>query len=281
MKWGGSNGTLAELCLNKAGNINSWTIVEPNPDPNYAPSTLKINIQKSFIEDKLEDIGLCGVFVHSHVLEHLYSPIQTMKAVANKQNKGDLMIFSIPNLYEYLNKKYANSINFEHTYFLTEDFADFLLGKLGYRVRRKYLFEKHSIFYCAEYIGDTLNAENSINYYDEYKALYLSFIDHYKNEVKKINLAMINWSGDIYLFGAHVSSQFLIYMGLDLKKITGIIDNSRDKEGKRLYGSPFKVSNPIAISQKDNVMVIVKAGQYQEEVTKQLNNINKKVFIVE
>ena len=58
--------------------------------------------------------------VSSHVLEHLYSPIETLKTVIENTNTKKI-IFSIPNLHAYLNNKYVNVINFEHTYLLTEE----------------------------------------------------------------------------------------------------------------------------------------------------------------
>jgi hypothetical protein len=69
-------------------------------------------------------------------------------------------------------------------------------------------------------------------------------------------------------------------MGLNVENVSGIIDNSKDKEGKRLYGSALNVYNPKIISEKDSVMVIAKAGQYQKEVEAQLKYINKNVTLL-
>ena len=55
-------------------------------------------------------------------------------------------------------------------------------------------------------------------------------------------------------------------MGLDESSIQGIVDNSNDKEGKRLYGTGLIVYKPSIIKNKFNVMVIIKAGQYQQEI---------------
>ena len=152
VEMGGSNGILAELCCKIDKNIN-WTVVEPIPDPNYSPSTSKISIKKSFIEDELDLLSNNKLFIHSHVLEHLYDPLTTMNAVVQQQSDGDMMIFSVPDLYKYLDEKYVNTINFEHTYLLTEHVMDYLLGELGFLIKEKKKFKGHSIFYCAELIG--------------------------------------------------------------------------------------------------------------------------------
>jgi hypothetical protein len=155
VEMGGSNGALAEQCLRKSKDIKSWTIVEPNLDPKRQPSSDKITIIESFIEAQAGLFQKETVFVHSHVLEHLYNPFETMKGIAKRQNIGDKMIFSIPDLYHYLSKKYINAINFEHTYFITEKVADIFLKRLGYTLQEKQHFEDHSIFYTVKYTGNT------------------------------------------------------------------------------------------------------------------------------
>ena len=90
-----------------------------------------IDIVPSFIENELELISNGVTIIHSHTLEHLYEPLTFFKSLAKKSQLGDVMIFSIPDLYNYLKKNFVNTINFEHTYFITEDVADFLVKKTG------------------------------------------------------------------------------------------------------------------------------------------------------
>ena len=202
-----------------------------------------------------------------------------MEYIANKQNKTDEMIFSIPDLYKYLDNKYVNSINFEHTYFLTEKVADSLLGMLGYKVMKKKYFEDHSIFYYVQYIGKSHTFFNSIEFYQEYKKMYLDMIDFYRKEVVTLNEKMESFNGKVYLFGGHIFSQFLIYIGLREDKIEAIIDNSNEKNGKRLYGTGLYVFNPSIIEDESQVLVIVKAGRYSNEIEGQLRDINNNIVI--
>ena len=83
-----------------------------------------------------------------------------------------------------------------------------------------------------------------------------------------------------FLFGAHIFSQFLIYMGLTEKNFKFIIDNSKQKQNKRLYGSELFVQKPEFIKKISNPLVLVNAGQYQKEVESQLKKINKTVQIL-
>jgi hypothetical protein len=94
-------------------------------------------------------------------------------------------------------------------------------------------------------------------------------ISSYNNKLDQIG-------GPVYLFGAHVFAQFLIQMGLDLTLIVSIIDNDKNKQGKRLYGSNLMVESPAILSDTDNPIVILKAGVYNEEIKDDiLNNINR------
>jgi hypothetical protein len=278
VEMGGSNGKLAELCLATNPNI-SWTIIEPKPDPGYKPKK-NIRLRKEFIENSLDILARSNTFVHSHVLEHLYEPLETLKKISSAQNIGHRMIFSIPNLYRYLENKFSNAINFEHTYFLTEEVADFFLGQLGYEIEDKEYFLEHSIFYSAVKKENMNPPVYPADLYFKYKNLYFAMIDHYLEESKKKQSLIEQNQGTVYLFGAHIFSQFLLYMGIDEKNISGILDNSPDKKGKRLYGTGLKVFSPSIISDMEDVMVIVKAGQYQEEVEAQLLDLNENVKIV-
>ena len=53
-----------------------------------------------------------------------------------------------------------------------------------------------------------------------------------------------------------------------------ILDNDKDKQDKRLYGTDFIVKNPDVIYNYSNPTVIVRAGVYSEEIKSQLLNIN-------
>jgi hypothetical protein len=84
----------------------------------------------------------------------------------------------------------------------------------------------------------------------------------------------------VYLFGAHIFSQYLLAFNLDQNKIEGILDNSSLKIGKRLYGTNLTVFEPKIIA-NENVGVILKVGTYRNEIIEQLKKINPNVTIFE
>ena len=273
---GGSNGCLAKKYYSNKDRENKWTIVEPNPG---IIGNEKITVIKGFFNENTRVDNVHSI-IHSHVLEHLIDPNILLKHIYELLPDNGYHIFSIPNLLEYLRKKQSNSINFEHTYFLTEYFTDFLLQKNGFSIVEKKFYLDHSIFY-ATIKRNQGELPKLKNYYKENRKLYLSMVEFYDAEVKRLNTLIDEFNGKIFLFGAHIFSQFLNYRGLNTKQISNVLDNSKIKINKRLYGTNLIVNSPNIIQGLKNVAVILKAGQYQEEVKKQLKEINSNVIIWE
>ena len=85
----------------------------------------------------------------------------------------------------------------------------------------------------------------------------------------------------IYLFGAHIFSQYLKVFGLNTSKINSILDNSKEKEGYRLYGTSLFVENPRVLKNCETPVVILRAGPYNAEIKKQiLNEINSNTIFI-
>jgi len=106
-------------------------------------------------------------------------------------------------------------------------------------------------------------------------------VSYYESEVIRLNHLINDCPGPVFLFGAHIFSQFLIYMGLNLDKIKAVLDNSGIKQGKRLYGTSLFVKSPLSIETLDEAYVILKAGEYQQEIKQQLISLNHNVTIWE
>lgn len=273
---GGGNGAVAKHYMKGKKNV-FWTILEPNP---LFKGNKKIKVMKGWFDHKFKSRRKFDAIVHSHVLEHIYDPSVFIKSISKIIEKGDKHIFAVPNLYKFLIKKHTNSINFEHTIFLTEYFIDYLLKKYGFGILKKDYYLGHSIYYATEKKSPAKKIEFASKY-KEYKKIFKDFIKYHKDLIKNLNSELKREEGEVYLFGAHIFSQYLFEFGLDAKKIKGILDNSPLKHNKRLYGTSFMVFSPDIIKVKENITVILKAASYQEEIRNQLLSINKNVRILE
>lgn len=267
---GGSNGILAKKYMNNRERHSVWTIIEPNP---AFEGNEKIRVIKAFFDEQARLDGI-DTLVHSHVLEHLVDPNLLLSNIKQLLPINGKHIFSIPNLYLYLKKKQSNSINFEHTYFLTEYFMDYLLEKWGFEIIEKRTFQDHSIFYATQK-KDNLSKLVITSHYEENRQLYLDMVEYYDHEVARLNDLIIDYDGKVFLFGAHIFSQFLIYRGLNADRITNVLDNSLIKQRKRLYGTSLIVQAPGMLRDIKHPGVILKAGTYNEEIKRDiLENIN-------
>jgi len=270
---GGAHGLIAKDYLKVIPETN-WTIIEPNPTIVDDP---RIKVIKKWFDNKFIFDGRIEAIVHSHVLEHTFNPAEFITNVAKFLESGQKHIFTFPNMFEQLSRKYTNCLNFEHTVFLTEHFTDYLLIKNGFKILRKEYFRDHSIFYATEKI-DVVTLQPPTDQYNLNKKLFLDFTNYHEKLVVELNQKIAAAKQPVYLFGAHIFSQYLIAFGLDVTKIKGILDHGINKCGKRLYGTKFKIEHPRVLAGKGAINVILKAGAYNEEIKKDISeNINNKV----
>lgn len=274
---GGGAGVLAEKFI-ESTNDTKWTIVEPNP---LYRETEKIKVVPSFFDENFKFDGKFDAVVFSQVMEHAYDPNKFLGSISGFLENGERLIFAYPNLKVWLENKFTNAINFEHTFFLTDYFVDCLLKRHGFKINDKTFYRNHSIFYVAEKAEIPENDIGFENKYEEYKKIFNDFIEYHKNLVYNLNKKIEEFDGEVYMFGAHIFAQFLFEFGLNSSKIISLLDNSKLKQGKRLYGSSLYVNNPEIIRDKNKVAVILKVGIYRDEILKQLQQINPNIVVLE
>lgn len=273
---GGAHGILSREYA-ELNPILPWTIVEPNPMP---VEGVKAKFIKGFFDDNFSLEFSIDTVVHSHVFEHVYDPKLFVQHLSAFIEPGKHLLFSVPNMEEMMKRKYTNCLNFEHTIFLTEPYIEYLLQSHGFRlVAKEYFLDDHSIFYA--YVRDLYvqSADLPDGLYERNKRLYLDYVRYHEELIKDLNEKIAKLSPDqsLYLFGAHVFSQYLIGFGLDTSRIECILDNDPHKQGTRLYGTSLMVSSPKILEKVENTVVVLKACVYNDEIRKDiLENINPK-----
>lgn len=276
---GGGNGVLNAVYTDRYNVAEEWVIVEP--------SSIKPvdNCRARYIRKAWGGKGLCsdsvqriGCIIHSHVLEHLYNIKDFMLQSAQLLKSGQKMLFSVPNLKETLQRKYTNALNFEHSYFISEDYVEELLRRYSFKtIDKQYFKEDHSIFYAAEKRGNVndfiLTDFNDL--YIQNKKVFMEFVKYHQKLILDFNERMKKETSHIYLFGAHIFSQYLIHFGLDISKVECVLDNDVMKQGKRLYGTKLFVKTPKILERENTPIVILRVANYAEEIKKDIiNNIN-------
>ena len=186
IEMGGGANNLANIC-SKSKKIKNWFNFElAKVDSNLIKHNKKVKyINKSIDEKSIKKYVVKNTsFVHSHVLEHLYTPIETLQGIL-KFKEIDKMIFSIPNLRMYLQRKYTNVINFEHTYLITEEVLKKMLNMMNFKIKKKKYFREHSIFIYAERCVPAI--EYQMPNLKKYHTLYKNMINFYKRKILEMN----------------------------------------------------------------------------------------------
>lgn len=273
---GGGHGKLAKECL-KLDEDLEYTIIEPNS----SAKDERINYIDGFFEKKALEGKKFDLIAHSHTFEHIYEPNKFLNECAQMLGGGGEMVFSLPNMQKWLENKFVNCLCFEHTLFLSEKILEFLSAKNGFKILKKHYFGEHSIFYALK-IDKNIKTDKVIleNEFAKNKALFEDMMSFYKEKIDTLNKLLNESTKEIYLFGAHLFSQFLLYNGLCDTKIQGILDNDPNKIGKRLYGTQFKVFSPEILKDKSDVLLILNAGIYNDEIKKGILNLNEKIEII-
>ena len=275
---GGGAGALASLVTSQKPDC-TWTLVDPNP---VVQSTATIRVVRSFFsEAAFSDQDQFDTVVHSHVLEHVFDPMDFFASIAKLLHGPRLQIFSVPNLRRMLELGYTNCINFEHTLCLGEEFIDAALAARGFTVVAKQRFrDDHSIFYATRYDG-SVSSGTFPPLYSNYKPLLLEYERRLSDFVLRTNSAMHAFDGPVFIFGAHIFAQYLLGMGLETESIVGVLDNSPLKIGKRLYGTKLNVFAPDVLKLYPRVAVVLNVAQYRREIVAQLLQLNPATILLE
>tara|TARA_B110000008_G_C16977334_1_gene566433 strand:+ start:2145 stop:4103 length:1959 start_codon:yes stop_codon:yes gene_type:complete len=277
---GGGALLLASKLLMNDDKIKKYTVYEKNIMLNHSQDKRINIIDEYFLKNTIVNEKY-DFYIHSHVLEHVWNPREFIESIGNNMSTNSYHCFIVPHLKETFSKKYTNALDFEHNFFIIEDYINVILHNNNFEIIEKEFYLDHSIIYITKKIeNNNLILKTFPNLYEENKKIALDFYNYHIDLIEKLNKQIDNFDGELYLFGGTGFSIFLIMFGLKIDKIINILDNDTEKENKKVYGTNFIVKNPEIIKDKHNVAVIVKAASYQEEIETQLYQLNNKIIIL-
>lgn len=247
--------------------------MEPNPDPVQGCEAQYI---KGFFpkdKAKLRNIQF-DCIVHSNTWEHMYDPVAFLKEVKSIMKLSMYMVFSIPDFEGQLKSCFTSMMNFEHHTYLSEEYVDVLLEAFGFEILKKKKYGNcHSIFYVTRLASVQQEEKIRLNrgMYHINKKRFQSFFDYHKNKVKSWNEEIKKYKAEkndckVYLFGAHITSQYYLAYGLEEWNISGVLDNNPDKQGKRIGGRSWFVQSTEVLETLENPIVILSNSPYREEI---------------
>jgi hypothetical protein len=267
---GGAHDKIARAYLDNTKGTE-WTDVEVNPQQVKDP---RVKIVRSWFDLNTRFTSRFQTVVHSHVLEHSSSPYEFLASVNSVLQEGEWHVCAVPDILSWLERKFGNSLNFQHPYLLSQDVSEYLLTQTGFEIVDKRIYgDRHSVIYVTRKVGlprDAADRDFFPSRREEYTSTFLDFVGYYQAVAHELNERRSQSPRPTYLFGAHIFSQYLLHFGLQEKGIVSILDNSSLKQGKRLYGTSLKVESPKVLKDAGEVNLILKAGPYTDEIKKQI-----------
>ena len=265
--------------VRKLSNFDSWSIVEPNPYDDVV-HIKNVELIEQFFDESFVYNKCVDVIIHSHFFEHLYNPNTFLKKCNKMLNHDGIIIMSIPDMAFFLESGFSpfNILHFEHTYFINKSVLEFLANKNGFIIVDEKRYDNHSVFYKLKKSNDVFNKQLDLKIGLKFCEIWEKSISN----IKRINNLIDKYdSKNLYLFGAHVTSQFYLHNGLNKTDIIGIIDNSKSKQGYTLYGTDYKVfSSDILENLNECVLICSHTGIYEEEIKHNLLKINKNIKFI-
>ena len=192
-------------------NIKSYDVYEKNFSKKFTNDN-RLKLIDEYFSEKTKLTYSPDIVIHSHVLEHVWNPVEFIQVI--KKTKCKYHCFIVPNLQVTFEKKYTNSQNFEHNFFIIEHYIDIILHNNNFEIIDKEYYLDHSIIYITKYNEEPVIPISFPNLYDKNKNLVLDFKEYHEKIVSSFNNKIEKYDGEIYLFGGHIFSQFLIMFGL-------------------------------------------------------------------
>ena len=266
---GGAHLTLANHLI-ESEDISTVTVFDANLSAYNNTPRDGVFLKEQFF-DSNSVTSKPSAIIHSHVIEHLYDPLVEIKKMSDLLDDGGYMFVSAPVIDKMMNDGFTNAMNLEHTYGLSKCLLRRIMKYANLKIIEEKEFNKHCVFIVA------IKSDNTVeqNKYKQDPSYFYNFISNKKLEVESIKKELASPKSDTFIFGAHIFTQFLLNFGLEENSFSCVLDNDRKKQESRLYGTGLFVKSPEVLRNIDNPTVVLKAGQYTEEImTDIVNNIN-------
>ena len=243
-------------------------------DPSYAGPKSDRIIIPSFFEEYSETLKVDTV-VMSHVFEHFYEPMLVLEKL-RKQPNIKYIYLSFPDLESFIKNNIYHVLNPEHTYYVDNNFLRNAFSYFGFRMKRQYFHENHSVFF--EFVKEDNCAESFPSQTESYNHVLAFFQKVYTNIENACNVLKEKPLLPVYIWPCSMHTLFSFSLGLPATRVDYVLDNSPLKIGKYLYGYKHKcLSFKDVIETTESKIVILTGGCYNKEI---LNTIDKNTILL-
>lgn len=270
---GCSCGLLADNILNKINNVNfEYNIIEPSfiGDPK---NKIIYNNYYENVDDK--NIN-ANTLIMSHVFEHFYEPRKILDKISENNNIKYIYLIN-PDMEYCIKNNVYHVLNTEHTYYIDNNFIIQLFNLYNFKLIQSLNFKNHSIIFIfekeqilnnnAEYNIRNSRIINSIHFCNEIDNINVYYKKIF-SDVNKINTIIENNKDkNIYIWPSSIHFSYMNTFGLN-NNISGLLDNSKYKIGKKMYGTDLLISsfNEKILKDELNTIIIMSGPSFHEEI---------------
>ena len=240
----------------------TYTIVEAD----YKGKTHdKLKIVNSFFEDAdIENIK-SDCLIMSDLFEHFYEPLNALDII--KKGDYEYIILNHPDFDDAIKNNNFILLNVEHTFLVEHQLLFNLFNNYGYVLNRKTNFKTSSLFLEFKRTPNIVPAPIKNN---STKLNTQMFINYVNDKSQKMNSYINNNNNrKYYAWPCSVHTFTLFLLGLNYKKLNGILDNSPNKLGKYIDGYNLLCSsfNDVIKSNDKNITIFISgANDYIKEL---------------
>ena len=240
----------------------TYTIVEAD----YKGKTHdKLKIVNSFFEDcAVEDIK-ADCLIMSDLFEHFYEPLNCLDTI--KKCGYEYIVLNHPDFDHALKNNNFILLNIEHTFLLEHQLLFKLFNNYGYKLNRKVNFKTSSLYLEFKRTPNLVPATIKNNSTSEDTKIFINYVN---KKCQNIN-SYINKNNNrkYYAWPCSVHTFTLFLLGMDYKKLNGILDNSPNKLGKYIDGYDLlctSFTDLIKSNDKSVTIFISGANDYIKEL---------------
>ena len=135
---GSGNGVLARLLHNRNALPEEWVAMDPDGQVDQEKFPKNVKFERVIFDSSIAKRKRgYDTIVHSHLLEHIYEPLEFLKHLHACLKFEGSLVFSIPNIHKLVETCAPTFLCLEHTYFATEEYIEYLCAKAGFRFKKK------------------------------------------------------------------------------------------------------------------------------------------------
>jgi len=217
--------------------------------------SMGLNAYHGFVDSsdyKISDAPFDGFYMFSF-LEHLPSPIETLKGVYNNLSDDACGIVEVPNMDMFLKEGVFYEFMLDHLFYFTKDTLNTVLRLSGFEVLNCDLVWHDYIISATIKKKKTLN----LSYMESLRKNIVSQIDAYISSREPYSVAV---------WGASHQAFFIMAMLSEAKKLKYVADSAKFKQDKYTPVSHIPIVSPDKIASDPVKAIIVMAGSYSDEV---------------